>query len=396
MWTSSKRHRKSVVWGFVAVALLAPAALAQMTAADLTGTWQVDGVDGRGAPYRGTIAFSPAGLLLLAAGALEVNGASAPFTGYAFVDPDVLHMIVSLESLGAVRQHEVRFDPSTGAYRSSWRQIGGGATGTETYSRRSDLEVDVGGSPRTIELARRIATGRFTRDEALEFLDRNFDDSQDYIHRNIRRTIHPNYSSGHVGPMVGLVEHYTTNPEMDPTLRYFTANQSRKASSHFVIDADGRVMQVVRHTHRSWHAGAAANHTHFGIENANAGSLTRKGSRFYDYYDREYRRSLPLFGTRPLDFGRKVWGHRYWMPWPHAQIESNLVVARALAAVYPLRRDQILTHKEVSPGRRSDPGPAFPMRLFADEVFSGRALGTVPWLEEYRTDPDFMVRYQQP
>ena len=375
----------------VALAMLAPAAFAQMTPGDLAGTWQIDGADAQGTRYQGSITFTPSGSLIQASGALG----STPFTGIAWLDRDAMFLFEYVGSPPQMRQCDVRFDPSTGTCRSRWYQFSDGKSGTETFSRRAALEVNVGGSPRTIELARKIASGRFTRDEALEFLDSNYADSLDYIRKNIRRTVHPNYYRGHPQPMVGLVEHYTPTPYLDPTLRYFTDDQSRKASSHFVIDAAGRVIQVFKHTNRTWHAGTAANHTHFGIENSNTGYLRKRGSKFYDYYDREYKRSLPLFGTKPVDFGKNVWGYRYWMPWPHAQIVSNLIVARALAAVYPLRRDQILMHKDVAPSRRTDPGPAFPMRLFADEIFTGRDLGRAPWLEEYRTDPDFMVRFWQ-
>ena len=106
------------------------------------------------------------------------------------------------------------------------------------------------------------------------------------------------------------------------------------------------------------------------------------------------RRRLELFGRDPLDFGKKVWNRQYWMPITHAQLVTHLVVSRALAAVYPLEADQIISHKEAAPGRRVDPGPGCPLEKIIEAIFDRSDLATVDWLEEFRTDRDYMVRYR--
>lgn len=77
-----------------------------------------------------------------------------------------------------------------------------------------------------------------------------------------------NFSTG-LTPQ-GVVLHSTrggnsTGGEYKGTINWFL-NPASEASAHFIIARDGRITQMVNLTDRAWHAGAALNRTHYGIE----------------------------------------------------------------------------------------------------------------------------------
>ena len=59
-----------------------------------------------------------------------------------------------------------------------------------------------------------------------------------------------------------------------------------------------------------------------------------------------------------------------WHLYTPVQIEVALQVASLLVSQYRLR--DVVGHEDIAPGRKSDPGPAFPMRSFQSRVM-GRA-----------------------
>jgi AmpD protein len=108
---------------------------------------------------------------------------------------------------------------------------------------------------------------------------------------------------------------------------YFATIQELKVSAHVLIDRRGAPTQYVPFTHRAWHAGkseydgrAACNDFSIGIE---------------------------LEGTDEL-------------PYTPAQYQSLVRLIRSLRDAYPRVSDAaIVGHSDVSPGRKTDPGPSF-------------------------------------
>ena len=272
----------------VAFVVVSPAS-AQFSAADLTGGWEIEGTVSGGPAYTGDLDLSPSGGAYIASGKMVFSWGDLAFQGWGVVYGDVLYLFRWVGASQFLLIHEVRFEATTGTYRSDWSTLGS-LTGREAMRRPAPvtppptIDVFVGGSPRVEELAAKIASGRYTIEEAREFLDKNFEESQEYIRQNIRNDIEPNFTRGHRGPMTGMVVHYTAGQSMSSTLRYFTGRQSRSASSHFLADLDGRLIQVFSHENRSWHAGSKFNHTHFGFDYVNCGYLKKKGDKFIDYY----------------------------------------------------------------------------------------------------------------
>ena len=127
-------------------------------------------------------------------------------------------------------------------------------------------------------LITKILNADATTEDAERYLDLSYELSQTYLESMLGRPPYPNRSQGHRqdSPMRGIVVHYTANQYEAPTIRYFSSEDPH-ASTHFVIGAldNGLILQLFSHRDRTWHAGSLFNHSHFGIDFANAGYLER-------------------------------------------------------------------------------------------------------------------------
>lgn len=199
--------------------------------------------------------------------------------------------------------------------------------------------------------------------------------------------------SGDVGgPLTQLrfiVMHYTAGGSGESSRDYMLKSPAEKqrirgggrkvyASAHIVVDRDGSIWQIVPFDLKARHAGKSSwrglhslNQYSIGIEIANYGWLDRQG-------DGTYRRSdTPVFQpgevtVAPMPGGSEVKG---WENYPLAQLEAVEKVTAALLAHYPSIME-IVGHQEISPGRKFDPGPAFPLQRFRNLV-DDRGVGAV-------------------
>ena len=100
-----------------------------------------------------------------------------------------------------------------------------------------------------------------------------------------------------------------------------------RVSSHLLIDREGGITQFVPFTMQAWHAGPSSFR---GRERCN-----------------EFSIGIEVEGT---DFE----------PFTDAQYDSLTEVTMALFRAYPaLNPDRIAGHSDISPGRKTDPGPCF-------------------------------------
>ena len=174
-------------------------------------------------------------------------------------------------------------------------------------------------------------------------------------------------ASPHTGGVMAprlLVIHYTAGSSAAGTVAWFRDPRSR-VSAHLVIGRDGSVTQMVPFNREAWHAGRSSwgslsglNHYSIGIELDNAGRLVRSGGKWVSPLT---RRSYP-------DSEVTVATHKHappgtppcgWHAYSPAQIEATLDCGLALVKQYAL--GDVLGHEDISPGRKSDPGPDFPM-----------------------------------
>ncbi|KAA5803393.1 N-acetylmuramoyl-L-alanine amidase [Alkalicaulis satelles] len=155
-----------------------------------------------------------------------------------------------------------------------------------------------------------------------------------------------------------IIVHYTA-VDFEESLRLLTTTG---VSSHYLIDRDpARIHRLVPEHRRARHAGVSSwrgetylNTASIGIEIVNRG------------YD---------------------WGAPdEWEPYDEAQIAAAAWLIGDIARRHDIAPHRILGHAEVSPGRKSDPGPLFPWRRLA-------WAGLVPWPDETRLE-ELSAQYQ--
>lgn len=168
-----------------------------------------------------------------------------------------------------------------------------------------------------------------------------------------------------------LVIHYTAGPSADVSVRWLT-NPARKVSAHLVIGRDGSITQLVPFDRIAWHAGRSSwegriglNRYSLGIELDNAGRLRRRGNHWQAWFGGEYDDSEVIEAVHKHETESCGW-HTF----TPEQIEATLQVGILLINRYGVR--DVVGHDDISPGRKSDPGPAFSMESFRARLF-GRA-----------------------
>ena len=184
-----------------------------------------------------------------------------------------------------------------------------------------------------------------------------------------------------------LIMHYTASGSLASAADTLTVGKA-PASAHIVIGREGEIVQLVPFNRVAWHAGVSRwhglsgmNRYTIGIELENAGKLQRHGDGWISWFQRHYPAAEVLEATHP--HGGPVAG---WHRYTEAQLAAAVEVGAALVDHYGLR--DVLGHEDISPGRKSDPGPAFPMANYRSAVL-GRA-DDAP--EDYATIADLNIR----
>ena len=175
-----------------------------------------------------------------------------------------------------------------------------------------------------------------------------------------------------------LLMHYTAGRTLDGAVAWMSSEES-KVSAHLVIGREGEIVQLVAFNRRAWHAGPSRwghlegmNLYAIGIELVNAGKLhSRRDGAWFDAQGEVVPDEEVRVARHRHEGGTAGW-HRYTEP----QFEAAVRVGRLLCSTY--RLSDILGHDDVSPNRKTDPGPAFPMAIFREWVF-GRGIGTRAW-----------------
>lgn len=144
-----------------------------------------------------------------------------------------------------------------------------------------------------------------------------------------------------------LLLHYTGMQTAQEALARLTDKEA-KVSSHYFVDEDGRIDQLVPEARRAWHAGEAS---WKGQTDINA-------------------RSIGIEIVNP--------GHQYgYRDFPDAQVDAVIALCRDIVARRHIRRERVLAHSDVAPARKDDPGERFPWARLA-------AAGIGPWVEPAR------------
>ena len=171
-----------------------------------------------------------------------------------------------------------------------------------------------------------------------------------------------------------LVMHYTAGASAKESIGWL-ANKKAGASAHVVIGRDGTITQMVPFDRVAWHAGKSEwegvvglNSHSLGIELDNAGKLKRTEGRWRAVYGGV----IPDADvTEAVHKNEKEEGIvRGWHEYPPKQLDAALELAALLVSHYGLK--DVIGHDDIAPGRKQDPGPAFPMESFRARAMGGR------------------------
>lgn len=125
-------------------------------------------------------------------------------------------------------------------------------------------------------------------------------------------------------------------------------------SCHYYIDKGGRITQLVADYDTAWHCGDAA--------------WTVDGGRAAGSYQGVSRLNWLSLG---VELENRNTGAD---PYPEAQLSAAAALARHLVAAYAIPRGQLVRHRDISPGRKTDPAgldwAAFVARVFPPEAWA--------------------------
>lgn len=141
-----------------------------------------------------------------------------------------------------------------------------------------------------------------------------------------------------------ILLHYTGMVDAASALARL-CDPAAEVSSHYVVEENGTVVQLVPEAHRAWHAGLGS---WAGEEDFNSASI----------------------GIEIVNGG-----HDYGLPaYPDAQIDAVIALCRDIMDRHDIGLHRILAHSDIAPARKQDPGEHFPWRRLA-------AAGVGLWVE---------------
>ncbi|MHB2208678.1 peptidoglycan recognition protein family protein [Methylobacterium sp. CM6257] len=140
----------------------------------------------------------------------------------------------------------------------------------------------------------------------------------------------PNHGARRTARPDMLVLHYTGMESGAAALARLRDPLS-EVSAHYLVFEDGGIVQMVPEARRAWHAGAGAWKGETDINS----------------------RSIGIEIVHP--------GHAGGLPpFPEAQIEAIIALARDILGRWPIPPERVLAHSDIAPERKEDPGETFP------------------------------------
>jgi N-acetylmuramoyl-L-alanine amidase len=177
-----------------------------------------------------------------------------------------------------------------------------------------------------------------------------------------------NAFGGEMMPTLVVAHDTAGRLEKGSSVSWFCSKECN-TSAHVVIDRDGSITQQVPFNRKAWHAGASSfngklhcNNFSIGIEIVNPGKLTKDGDKARAWFGQSWPTSQLEYKVTDEH------GVGWWMPYTPEQIAAVTELCQALAAAYPI--SDITTHWAISPGRKVDTNPLFPLERVKREVFA--------------------------
>jgi len=165
-----------------------------------------------------------------------------------------------------------------------------------------------------------------------------------------------------------LIMHYTASGGDALTdARYFETRTKKQASAHLILGREGVLFQsvnlevIAHHAGRSvWRGRTGCNRFSIGIEIDNWGPLDRGPDGLYRSWAGTVVPEEIVFEGYHKNGEKDTY---YWERYPVAQLAALDELTQCLLEEYGSIRD-IAGHDDIAPNRKSDPGPAFPMKRY--------------------------------
>ena len=187
---------------------------------------------------------------------------------------------------------------------------------------------------------------------------------------NISRQNTPNIG-GDLKPRF-LIYHFTAGSSLESSVEHLCSPDA-KASAHLLLGRDGRIVQLAPFNRVTWHAGVSAwqglsglNQYSIGIEMDNAGQLKQVGDHYSAWFGGNYPPDQVVMAAH-----KNGGGVVPWQVYTDIQIQRALELGKLLVQSYGLQ--DVLGHDDIAPGRKTDPGPAFPLASIRSRIFGREA-----------------------
>ncbi len=126
-----------------------------------------------------------------------------------------------------------------------------------------------------------------------------------------------------------LLLHYTGMPTVERAIEVLSRTDC-KVSCHYVVDVDGRIVQMVAEDKRAWHAGVSSWQGETDINSVSIGIEIQNPGHADGYPD-----------------------------FPAAQMKAVTALSQDIVARHKIVPRRVLAHSDVAPGRKIDPGEKF-------------------------------------
>lgn len=180
------------------------------------------------------------------------------------------------------------------------------------------------------------------------------------------RFVKANASGGAMSPRAIILHDTAGALRPFSSVEWFASKQCG-TSAHFVVERDGTITQMVPTNKKAFHAGQSKwkgivglNSCSVGIEIVSPGKLDNSGNAYFG----KAADPAEIVALNSKAHG----GPGYWLPYTPEQTTSVVAICRAVVEEYP-DCNEILTHYEISPGRKIDVGPQFPLEDVRKAVF---------------------------
>ena len=134
-----------------------------------------------------------------------------------------------------------------------------------------------------------------------------------------------------------IILHYTETINFSEALKLLTSS-SRKVSSHYLIDTDGSIYNLVKDSKRAWHAGVSS------------------WNELEDMNSRSIGIEIVYIGEKKSNF------------YPDIQIVSLIGLIKNLIKKYNISYQNVLGHSDIAPLRKIDPGKYFPWKKLSENM----------------------------